>query len=326
MSYLGQLTALVYYIMSISICQADKVEVLADKSASGRTRPWAIQKLNNTYVSMAYEEVDEKKAERMRTCAEWLSFYRTEGGGLKLHNARFCRVRLCPICQWRRSLKTFAQMSQVLDVAKNDGYEFLFLTLTMKNCTGLELSEALDKLLLSFNRFSKYKAVKQAVKGWYRGCEVTHNIVSDTYHPHLHVILAVNKSYFKSRYYLSQEKFTELWKKALQVDYTPILDVRRCKGGVKAIAEACKYAVKASDIISVDDWDLTVETVRTLDAALNNRRFVGLGGVLKDIHKQLQLDDMDEGDLLHIESDTINEEKQEEVLYFWNGYSRNYER
>ena len=299
-----------------------KSQVLADKSATGKVRPWALHKLNSGYISLAYEDVDPRKAERMKECAQWLAFWRKEDGSMKLHDARFCRVRLCPICQWRRSIKTYAQMSQVLEVAKSDGFEFVFLTLTMRNCEACELSDTLTSLLQGFNRLMKYKDVKKAVKGYYRGCEVTHNVSEDTYHPHLHCILAVNKSYFTSRDYLSQARWSELWQRALQVDYIPIVDIRRCKGGSKAIAEACKYAVKPSDIINFDDWDMTVDTLRTLDSALNNRRFIGLGGIIKDIHKRLHLDDMEDGDLIHTSDEEQDEPTHEEIVYFWNGYSQ----
>lgn len=300
-------------------------QVLVDKSTTGKSRNWALHKLHSGYISLAYEEIDPRKAERMRDCAQWLEFARKEDGTMKLHDARFCRVRLCPVCQWRRSLKTFAQMSQVLDIASNDGYQFVFLTLTVRNCGADNLSEELTHLLLSFNRLMKYKAVQTAIKGYYRGCEVTHNIKTDEYHPHLHVILAVKSTYFNGRTYLSQAKWTELWQRALQVEYMPIVDIRRCKGGSKSIAEACKYAVKPSDIISFDDWDLTVDTLRTLDKALENRRFIGLGGIIKEIHKKLHLDDMEEGDLVHA-VDTVAEEPTAEIVrYFWNGYSQ-YER
>ena len=299
-----------------------KSQVLVDKSATGKVRPWSLHKLNSGYISLAYEYVDPRKAERMKECANYLAFWRKEDGTMKLHDARFCRVRLCPICQWRRSIKTYAQMSQVLDVAKSDGYQFIFLTLTIRNCEAQELSGELTHILQAFNRLMKYKDVRKAVKGYYRGCEVTHNITDDTYHPHLHCILAVNKSYFTSRDYLSQARWSELWQRALQVDYLPIVDIRRCKGGSKAIAEACKYAVKPSDIINFDDWDMTVETLRTLDSALNNRRFIGLGGVIKDIHKKLHLDDMENGDLVHTTEQEQGEATKEEIIYFWNGYSQ----
>jgi len=299
-----------------------KSQVLADVSASGKSRNWALHKLNSGYISLAYADVDPKKGERMKDCANWLSFVRDEGGRLKLHDARFCRVRLCPICQWRRSLKTYAQMSQVLGLAAADGYQFLFLTLTARNCDGLELSGDLTRLLQGFNRLTKYKEVKAVVKGYYRGCEVTHNTRTDEYHPHLHVILAVKSSYFAGKYYITQERWSELWQRALQVDYKPIVDIRKCKGGYKSIAEACKYAVKPSDIINYDDWEMTVETLRVLDKALENRRFVGLGGIIKDLHKSLHLDDIEDGDLVHIEGQSEGEATPEEIIYFWNGYNQ----
>lgn len=300
-------------------------QVLADKSATGKTRNWALHKLHSGYISLAYEEIDPRKAERMKDCANWLSFVRKEDGTMKLHDARFCRVRLCPVCQWRRSLKTFAQMSQVLDVATSDGFQFIFLTLTMKNCSGSNLSNELTHLLLSFNRLMKYKDIQKAVKGFYRGCEVTHNVNTDEYHPHIHAILAVRSGYFGGTMYLSQARWTELWQRALQVEYTPIIDVRKCKGGSKAIAEACKYAVKPSDILNFDDWEMTVDTLRTLDTALEKRRFVGLGGCIKEIHKRLHLDDIEDGDLVHVESVETEQATEEEIIFFWNGYSQ-YER
>lgn len=301
-----------------------KSQVLVDKSSTGKTRDWALHKLHSGYISLAYEEIDPKKSERMRECAQWLAFHRKEDGTLKLHDARFCRVRLCPICQWRRSLKTFAQMSKVLDIAKADGYQFIFLTLTMRNCTADALSDELTHILLSFNRLMKYKDVQKAVNGYYRGCEVTHNIRTDEYHPHLHVVLAVRPSYF-SHSYISHDKWVALWQRALQVQYTPVVDIRKCRGGAKAIAEACKYAVKPSDILNFDDWDMTVDTLRVLDKALENRRFVGLGGILKEIHKKLHLDDMEEGDLVHVEGEAQSDATVDEIIYFWNGYSQ-YER
>lgn len=302
--------------------KSEKSQVLADKSATGKSRNWALHKIHSGYISLAYEEVDPRKSERMKDCANWLAFLRKEDGSMKLHDARFCRVRLCPICQWRRSLKTFAQMSQVLELARADGYQFIFLTLTVRNCDGSKLSSELTHLLLSFNRLMKYKDVQKAVKGYYRGCEVTHNTVTDEYHPHLHVILAVKSTYFKGAVYLSQERWTELWQRALQVNYTPIVDVRRCKGGVKAIAEACKYAVKPSDIINFEDWDMTVETLRILDNALEGRRFIGLGGILKELHKQLHLDDPEDGDLVHLDGQDAEQPSAEEIVFFWNGYSQ----
>lgn len=301
-------------------------EILVDKSSTGKSRPWAAQRLAADYVAMAYDFFDENKAARMRDCAQWLSFVRAEGGGLKLHDARFCRVRLCPICQWRRSLKTAAQMYQIIDVAERQGYKFLFLTLTLKSCSGSELGAELTHVIRGFNRLTKYKKFVSAVHGYYRGTEITYNSDTNEYHPHLHCILAVKSTYFKGTTYLSQASWSELWRKALQVDYTPIVHIKKCYGGGKSVAEACKYCVKPSEILQPDDWDMTVDVVQTLDAAVANRRFIGLGGIFKDIHKQLQLDDMEDGDLVHMDEKEAEERTPEEIFFFWNGVRKNYYR
>lgn len=296
--------------------------VLIDRSASGRVRPWAVHKLNSQYIQFAYEDVDPRKSERMRECAEWLAFKKTDTGK-KLHDARFCRVRLCPICQWRRSLKTYAQMFKVIGEAARHGYQFIFLTLTVRNCSGDELSGTLSKMTEAFNRLMKYKDVKAAVKGYYRGIEVKHSIERDDFHPHIHCVFAVKKSYFSGQLYISQKKWSELWQKALKVDYVPVVDVRKCYGDYKSISEACKYAVKPGDIINPDDWEMTVDTLRILDSALDRRRFIGLGGIFKEIHKQLNLDDPENGDLIHTDEDSSGEAPEDAVLYFfWDGYSQ----
>lgn len=305
--------------MIVTECQ----EVLHDKRKSGKERPWALYKLSNGYVAMAYDEVDKLKAERLRNCASLLEFTKTEGG-LKLHNANFCRVRLCPICQWRRSLKTFGQVYKIVSVAQHD-YAFIFLTLTVKNCEGMELKCTLDELSKSWDRFIKYKDIKNIVKGFYRGTEVTHNLTDNTYHPHFHCLLAVNKSYFTSRDYLSQPKWRALWRKAARLNYDPQVDVRRVKADkVDGVcAEVAKYAVKVSDVICFDDWDLTVDTVATLDKALDKRRFISFGGVFKEIHKQLNLDDVEQGDLVHENDSELPDVSKDTVLYAWNtGYNQ----
>jgi hypothetical protein len=39
---------------------------------------------------------------------------------LKLKNAYFCRVRFCPVCQWRRSLRWQAKVYQALPQLRRD--------------------------------------------------------------------------------------------------------------------------------------------------------------------------------------------------------------
>lgn len=301
------------------------LQVLQDKSATGRIRPWREFKMANEYLSSAYDEVDPKKAERLRGCASLLTYVPTPEG-MKLVNANFCRVRLCPICQWRKALKTYSQMSAIMKVIETEyNYKFIFITLTAENCKGEDLNQRITDMMLSFNRLTMYKDVQAMNDGYYRGFEVTHNLKNDTYHPHFHILMAVKPSYFKSRYYVSQEKWTSLWRKAMQVEYNPIVDIRKVKGNTaKAVSEIAKYAIKPSDILNFDDWDLTVQTVALLDRALDKRRFVAYGGIFKEIHRRLHLDDEEDGDLLHVEVETETSKEELDTLTFaWvTGYNQ----
>ncbi len=206
------------------------------------------------------------------------------------------------------------------------------------------------------------KQVKQSVKGYFRALEITHDtnkyITRDMYygdknkhlksrskyykglglkvgdlnpnfnkyHPHYHCILVVNKSYFTDvKFYLSQKKWTSLWQESLNCDYVPIVDVRKFKNNnTKEISEVSKYTVKDNDYITHDN-DLTDETILTLDLALKNRRLVGFSGIFKEIHKELNLKDLNnDDDLIHIDDDDEMREdlEYELITYKWNvGYS-----
>lgn len=303
-------------------CQAVEPEVLHDGNGR-RERPWAFHKLSNSLIAAAYDEFDERMAAKMRDCANYLQFAVLGDGKLKLRKASFCRARLCPMCSWRRSLKTYGQLRAIMDDLATQDYAYIFLTLTVRNCSGSELAETLNKIFVGFNRLSKYKEVARVVRGAFRACEITHNLDTNEYHPHLHCIIAVNPSYFHSRDYISQFDWSELWRRALKVDYTPIVDVRRCYGSAEhCVAECAKYSTKAAEIICYDDWDLTVDTVRILDHALKGRRLTGYYGAFREAHKKLHLDDNEDGNLTHVEAKQISDDDNIKLIsYAWHsGY------
>ena len=85
-----------------------------------------------------------RRADRVSQCGSYLDFGILPDGTKKLVKANFCRDRLCPMCNWRRSLKLYSQVSQVMDILESEGYCFLFLTLTLRNCPWDELPAAID--------------------------------------------------------------------------------------------------------------------------------------------------------------------------------------
>jgi plasmid rolling circle replication initiator protein Rep len=313
-------------------------EVLKDVK-NGKEQPWREKKLLTLQLADSYKRIGLKdKSFRVKYCSCELSFkVNNHTGERKLHGMKSCQVRLCSMCNWRRSLKIFGQVSKVMDYAlQEQEYRFIFLTLTCKNVEGHELSSQIDNMFYAFKKLMLKAKVKKIVKGWFRALEVTHNLDEtspsyDTYHPHFHIILMVNKSYFKdSKLYLSQEEWTSLWKDCLSVDYTPVVDVRAFKTSTKkqtakSVAETAKYAVKDTDYLIKDNKDLTDKTVMELDGALANRRLVAFGGELRKIHKLLNLDDPEDGDLVNTDNqEELRDDVQYSIeVYNWNiGYKQ----
>ena len=319
---------------------------LIDINSNGKVTDWQGKKLRTIELANSYRRLGEEfksKQYRVRDCGTFLEFKRyLNDNTIKLNQANFCKVRLCPMCSWRRSLKIYGQVSKVMDeVVKNEDLEFIFLTLTTRNCEGQDLSNTIDNIFNAFNKMTKRVKYKKAIKGYFRALEVTHNlnIMSDwfdTYHPHLHVILVVNKNYFKKPdLYINQEEWTTLWKQSLKVDYTPIVDVRRFKdrngkGIEKSIAETAKYTVKSDDYIIREDMTneiietMTDDAVYILDKALAHRRLTAFGGILKVYHKKLNLDDAEDGDLVNTDNEEIREDLEYIIeRYCWNiGYKQ----
>ena len=299
---------------------------------TGSDAKWSERKVGNLMLSSVYEHVDPSKAKRLRECAQWLRFKCFDDGVRKLELANFCRVRLCPICSWRRSLKVFSQMCTIFEnlgrLSSVRRFRYLFLTLTVKNVLGADLSAQIDKLNLGWHNFVRYKEFSDSVVGWYRGLEVTHNLSlgSDsynTYHPHFHCFLVVDESYFSHRY-VDHDGWVELWKRAMKLDYKPQVDIRCFRGEIfKSLREVTKYSVKPQDYLVPDDFDLSIDTVRILDEALNKRRFVAFGGVLKRVHRRLRLESEEDADLIHIGSQMASDELYRVVRYFFStGYNQ----
>lgn len=311
-------------------------KVLKDVNKNGKVIDWREKKLNTLNLSDSYKRLGKEyfnKSTRVSNCGTFLEYKRFKDDySLQLNHANFCKVRLCPMCSWRRSLKIYGQVSKIMnEISSNNEYDFLFLTLTVSNCTSDELSESINKLLKSFQKMSQLKRYKKSIIGHFRALEVTHNLINDTYHPHLHCVLVVNKSYCKKKdIYISQEEWTQLWKKSLQIDYIPIVHITKFKDRAgksieKSVAEASKYTVKSDDYIIKDDitgdinQEFTDKAVKILDRALANRRLIAFGGLLKDIFQQLNLDDPENGDLVN----TDNEEIRADLNYIIERYSWN---
>jgi plasmid rolling circle replication initiator protein Rep len=301
-----------------------------------------------------------KRANRVRNCASYLEFKQDlETGKLHLSKARFCKVPLCSMCAWRKALKMSWQVSRILDWVEilYPTYVPSFMTLTLRNCPAEELSSALDILLRGWHELEKNRLVKGIIKGYFRAVEITYdgdkiigqrryaecreyydrqgikpgdvNPNFDTFHPHIHAIVLLDQSYFQGPDYLKTSEWAALWQQAARLDYDPVCDIRVCKtekggGRRQAVAEVAKYTLKDSDFLRGDDIAATDRLVGILSKAVYKRRLFAFGGVMKQIAKELKLGEPSEGDLIHIDNQTVREDIATQIqayrwsFRFWN--------
>jgi len=298
----------------------------------------------------------EKRAENMKFCGSFLEFAKADT--LKLISANFCRVPLCPMCQWRKSMRIFFEASKIMKIveARHPNYAAVFLTLTVKNCAIEDLADNLDRMFDGWHEFMKNK-LREIVKGWFRALEITYdgdeyigqrrynnakkyyddrgikvgdkNPNYNTFHPHFHVIMLVERKYFKGKDYMHTSEWVQLWRKSARLDYDPVCDIRKTRTSTekrKEVAEVAKYTYKDAEILSKRLSDDKQEAVvKNLSGALHGRRLYAYGGVMKEIAAELKLND-DKADLVNVNDDAdINPALATMILtYRWNMGVSNY--
>lgn len=265
-------------------------------------------------------------AERARNCATKLQYYAMENGDKQLISANFCHLRLCPMCSARRAQRAANKLSQILNRIEADhpGVTFLFLTLTVRNCTGDKLGDTIGLLTKSWDKLMRHRKVQRAIKGWFRAVEITRPGLND-YHPHIHAIIAVEPDFFKrsNGLYITQSEWAERWQKAAQLSYKPVVHIEKTKdnkGGMGAALEAAKYATKDEDYIDPELPEAeAVQIVKDYTEALYRRRMTAFGGWMKEIAKLYDAGNLDDGDLVHTEPDTIRADIADYIeTYEWH--------
>ncbi|MCF1458961.1 MAG: protein rep [Shewanella sp.] len=296
------------------------------------------QKLKSIAVAEAMSTSEfEKRSERMSECGSYLSFAVAASGDKRLFRANFCKDRMCPACQRRRSLVIFHQVKNVSKAILSDfpTYKFLLLTLTVPNVPASQLGAEISHMAKSWQRLTKRKDFG-VVKGWFRTLEVTYNGDRDDYHPHYHVLLCVPSGYFKKTY-IRHERWLELWQEATRYPQITQVDVRAVRPNPKrqdsdplasAAAEVGKYATKPGNYLTRlgDRYFAVDQVVQELARGIHRRKLVAFGGIMLEYASKLDFDDADseDVDLVHVDDDSEAINAVMVHVYRWNVGLRNY--
>ena len=315
----------------------DTGEVLKDVSSTGREYPWHERKQESIELLKLLEmarEIDNKviseaRLQALSDCASWLYYAQQQDGKRKLAKANFCRLRLCPMCGWRKSLKLFVQVSAITDAILADKKaRFIFVTLTIKNIAGDKLKETIKQMNEGFRRLTGKgkgglvagKVFRDNLLGYMKAVEVTYNARCNNFHPHIHCIFEVRPSYFKTNNggYINHAGWRNMWREVMGLNYEPQVNVKAIKNTTaKAVAEVAKYPVKTSGILKIKNKEKAAAALTQLKHGVHNCHFVTFGGDFREYKRRLALDDIESGDLVHVETDEQELNAVALVLFKW---------
>ena len=246
-------------------------------------------------------KVSEKMSLKIFECGDIVGFLKSKGEKIRLHGGNFCNNRFCPLCSWRKAKKDgYLLMLLFSIVQKIYKKELIFLTLTAPNVIGELLESEINDFNKSFKRLSETKNFKNICKGYIRKLEVTYNDQEDTYHPHFHVVIAVNKNYF-TKNYINQKKWLDMWRVAKRDKTITQVDVRKAKlDDMKGVYEMATYSAKASDYLSSED------TFDTFYNALKGKQLITFNGLFKEILKEIKAGE--HSDLIESDGEIYNKQ------------------
>lgn len=276
------------------------------------------------------DERTEKWSARIAGCSTMLAFGWNEGEGrVKLTNARFCKVRWCPVCGWRKSLAWRARMFDALPrIESAEGrLAWLHLTLTVRNVNVADLRSTVKDMSKAFHRLQRRKAWPGL--GYLRSLEVTHSdSAAGDCHPHYHVLIPVPRWYFDPRKqdsgYLPHAAWVQLWRESMLLDYNPSVRIQRvrpsfARSGTEqtmhsAICEVTKYTMKPTDLTEHPDWFLEVAR------QLHGIKQVSVGGILRE-HLREDEPESDE-EMLGEDGEGVTDARR--WFYAWQEFKREY--
>ena len=232
-------------------------------------------------IKLGLKHFTEKTLDRILGCGNFVeSVSTTDLSKGKVVRAMRCKNRFCPICLATTSRKRGYILGIVLQALKERlNYDFLFLTLTVPNVNGNQLLEELQKQYKAIKRFVQRKEFKKISKGYIRKTEITYNEKRDDYHPHIHLLIAVDSNYFTRENYVNQKVWLKIWRECKK--NKSITQVHITKADSSSYRELAKYEAKDLEYLNYGEKVFDV-----FYKALAGRKTMTYNGCFQE-HKKL---------------------------------------
>ncbi|MGH0951350.1 protein rep [Bacillus mycoides] len=237
-------------------------------------------------------KLSEGGRELFKDCSTFNQFITTrDKEKYKLVSSNSCKNRFCPICAWRKACKDAMKIATMMEVIKSEENKvFLFLTLTTPNIEGEFVKSEIDRFNKAFSKLFRRERIMKSVKGYIRKLEMTYNKERDDYNPHFHVLLCVDKSYFKKKeLYIKHHEWLSMWREVTdlsKITQIHIQKVELIREG-NAVSEIAKYSAK--------DYEISVsrEVFDVFYSALKGRQLIVYGGMFKEYALKYESGELD---------------------------------
>ena len=229
-----------------------------------------------------------KRAGRICACAQHIQTRSCpDGHHHRVTQATLCRDRACPVCGWLRSRNLAMKTETAMNKA---GGRYLHLVVTIPSPKDGQLRPTLQQLTKAFGRLMHSPRLRGLIGGYVRTVEITRT--ARGWHPHIHALLRVEESYFRSALYVHHAEWLELWRDAFNDSTITNVHISSVMDNEihSSIMEISKYISKPAELL-----ELSLKQLSEYLAAVKGLRLWSSGGCLKIVEQEPESD----SDLIH---------------------------
>ena len=280
---MGDVDLYEYYTTPKEFCQEHHIDDLTARDTLQKFEER--RSMRETYEWQIKPNLSENARRNWDLCSTqiWL---KSDGSVSGLNR---CKSRFCQMCNWREAKKNYKIVKQAMDeIEESEKHIFLFATFTIRNPSPTMLQPTIDRMMKAINRMQSRKFWRNRVKGYIRHFEITFNSEKQTFHPHLHYILAMPADYFANKdVYITIDQFKNMWCECAEIQNVSEnqfkIEYINGREIENAVAETSKYAIKMAETVKVKNPRI----IRILMQAVHGRRLIAFGGIYKGIKQKI---------------------------------------